>query len=54
MPDELLELTNLVGPESYVKERLGVYRDAGVTMLNITPVGPSPTDIVGKLKEWTA
>ncbi len=54
VPDELLELTNLVGPESYIKERLGVYRDAGVTMLNITPVGPSPTDIVGKLKEWTA
>ena len=53
VPAELLELTSLVGPESYIKERLAAFREAGVTMLNITPVGPSPTDIVEKLKTWT-
>jgi F420-dependent oxidoreductase-like protein len=53
VPAELLELTSLVGPEGYIKERLAAYREAGVTMLNITPVGPSPTDIVEKLKAWS-
>jgi F420-dependent oxidoreductase-like protein len=54
VPAELLELTSLVGPEGYVKERLAAYREAGVTMLNVTPVGPSPTDIIEKLKAWSA
>jgi F420-dependent oxidoreductase-like protein len=53
VPAELLELTSLVGPESYIKERLAAFEEAGVTMLNITPVGPSPTDIVEKLRAWT-
>jgi F420-dependent oxidoreductase-like protein len=53
VPAELLELTSLVGPEGYIKERLAAYREAGVTMLNITPVGPSPA-IVEKLKAWSA
>jgi F420-dependent oxidoreductase-like protein len=54
VPAELLELTSLVGPEGYIKERLAAFREAGVTMLNITPVGPSPTDTVEKLKAWSA
>lgn len=54
VPAELLELTSLVGPEGYIKERLAAFREAGVTMLNITPAGPSPTDIVEKLKAWSA
>jgi F420-dependent oxidoreductase-like protein len=53
VPAELLELTSLVGPEGYIKERLAAFREAGVTMLNITPVGPNPTDIVEKLKAWS-
>ncbi len=54
VPAELLELTNLVGPESYVKERLAAFREAGVTVLNITPLGPDPTRTVEQLKTWTA
>jgi F420-dependent oxidoreductase-like protein len=54
VPAELLELINLVGPESYLKERLAAFREAGVTVLNITPLGPNPTEIVEKLKTWTA
>jgi hypothetical protein len=54
IPDELLELTNLVGPESYIKERLAAYTEAGVTVLNMTPVGPDPAEIVGKVKGWVS
>jgi Luciferase-like monooxygenase len=53
VPLELLELTNLIGPEGYIKERLAAYADAGVTMLNVSPVGPNPTDTIEKLKSWT-
>jgi F420-dependent oxidoreductase-like protein len=54
VPAELLEHMSLVGPESYIKERVAAYREAGVTALGITPVGPNPTDIVEKLKAWSA
>ncbi len=54
IPDELLELTNLVGPESYVKERVAAYREAGVTVLNAMPVGPGAPATIGRLKELIA
>jgi F420-dependent oxidoreductase-like protein len=54
VPAELLELTNLVGPESYVKQRIAAFKDAGVTVLNVTPVGPKPTETVETLKSWIA
>ena len=37
IPTEWLEAANLVGPESYVKERIAAFKEAGVTDLNITP-----------------
>lgn len=54
LPDELVELTNLVGPEAWVRDRLAAYREAGVTVLNITPVGPDPLGDVRRLKELAA
>jgi F420-dependent oxidoreductase-like protein len=51
VPDELLEKTSLIGPEGYIKDRLAAYRDAGVTVLNITPVGADPMGTVARLKE---
>ena len=54
VPEELLELINLVGPESFVKERIAAFREAGVTVLNVTPVGPDPIGTIEKLKAWTA
>ena len=54
MPAELLEKTSLVGPEGYIKERLAAYREAGVSVLNIMPIGPDPAEIVEKLKAWSA
>ncbi|GAA1748077.1 LLM class F420-dependent oxidoreductase [Streptomonospora arabica] len=50
VPDEFVELTNLVGPESYVRERVAAFRAAGVTHLNVTPVGDDPVALVEKLR----
>ncbi|MBV2362352.1 LLM class F420-dependent oxidoreductase [Streptomonospora nanhaiensis] len=52
VPDEFVELTNLVGPESYVRERVAAFRAAGVTHLNVTPVGDDPVRLVEKLHSW--
>ncbi|HLN42870.1 MAG TPA: LLM class F420-dependent oxidoreductase [Acidimicrobiales bacterium] len=52
VPDELLELTSLVGPPGYVQERVAAYREAGVSVLNVTPVGPDPLATLEQLKEW--
>ena len=54
VPTELLELGNLVGPESYVKERIAAFREAGVTSLQITPVADDPATLVAQLKEWVS
>jgi len=54
VPVELLEMCNLVGPESYVKERITAFKEAGVTSLQVTPVDDDPAGLVGRLKEWVA
>jgi F420-dependent oxidoreductase-like protein len=41
VPAELVEKTSLIGPHGYVKERLAVYQEAGVTTLNVTSVAPT-------------
>ncbi len=38
VPAELLELTSLIGSEAYIRDRLAVYREAGVTTVNVTPL----------------
>jgi F420-dependent oxidoreductase-like protein len=52
VPLDLLELGNLVGPASYVKERIAAFQASGVTNLNITPVAENPAELVGQIKEW--
>ena len=54
VPIELLEMCNLVGPASYVRERIAAFRESGVTSLKITPVAQDPAALVRALKEWTA
>ena len=54
VPADFLQLTNLCGPEGFVKERLAAFAEAGVTVLNIVPVGEKPLEIIEKVKEWTA
>jgi F420-dependent oxidoreductase-like protein len=51
IPLEFLEATNLVGPESYVKERIAAYRESGVTNLQITPAADDPVALIAKMKE---
>ena len=50
VPRALLAGTNLVGPESYVAERIAAYREAGVTHLSVNPVGPDPVKTVETLR----
>ena len=52
VPAELLEETSLIGPAGYVQERIAAYAEAGVTVLNVTPVGPDPLATLTQLREW--
>ena len=54
VPDELLSLTNLCGPEGFIKDRIAAFREAGVTVLNVTPFGPDPVQLTEQLKDWTS
>lgn len=38
LPAELIDITTLAGPREHVKERLAVYRDAGVGTLIVSPI----------------
>jgi F420-dependent oxidoreductase-like protein len=51
LPGEWLELANLVGPKSYVKERVGAFKEAGVTVLSVNPVGPDAVKQIEILRE---
>ena len=42
VPMEWIEASNLVGPASYVQERIAAFDEAGVTHLSIVPVGDDP------------
>jgi F420-dependent oxidoreductase-like protein len=56
VPQEFLELTSLVGPRSWVAERIAAMREAGVTHLQVTPVPTGPqtaADLVTEVKELT-
>jgi F420-dependent oxidoreductase-like protein len=52
VPADLLEATTLCGPEAYLKERIAALAEAGVTHLNVTPVGSDPVAMVEKLRSW--
>ncbi|MEU6195763.1 LLM class F420-dependent oxidoreductase [Streptomyces sp. NPDC047061] len=52
VPDEFCELISLCGPEGYVRDRIAAFREAGVTMLEIAPVGPDPARLVETVKNW--
>jgi F420-dependent oxidoreductase-like protein len=54
VPADWLEAANMVGPASYVAERIEAFREAGVTTLSITPVGEDPAAIVAQVKEMVS
>ncbi len=51
VPRDFLERSSLVGPAGYVKERLGAWKEAGVSVLNVNLVGPDPVATMGTLRE---
>jgi F420-dependent oxidoreductase-like protein len=51
LPGEWLELANLVGPRSYIRERVGAFKEAGVTVLSVNPVGPDPVRTLETLRD---
>jgi F420-dependent oxidoreductase-like protein len=51
VPLELLELGNLVGPASYVKERIAAFAEAGVTNLQVLPASDDPPATIRQLRE---
>ena len=57
VPEELLRSMSLVGPRSYVAERLQAFADAGVTTMNVTPLAGTAAErvaLVGAVKELAA
>jgi F420-dependent oxidoreductase-like protein len=54
VPLEWLEAGNLVGPESYVKERIAAFREAGVTNLQLMPATDDPAATIAQVKEWVS
>jgi len=51
VPADLLELGNLVGPASYVKERIAAFAEAGVTNLQVMPASDDPAATIRQLRE---
>ncbi|MFJ9562617.1 LLM class F420-dependent oxidoreductase [Streptomyces fuscichromogenes] len=52
VPDEFCELISLCGPEGYVRDRIAAFREAGVTMLDVAPVGPDRARLVETVRNW--
>ena len=52
VPTELVEATTLCGPEGYIRERIAAHKEAGVTVMNLTPVATDIPVLVGQLKQW--
>jgi F420-dependent oxidoreductase-like protein len=54
LPDDFIDKVALIGPASYVKERIDVLRAAGVTHLHVSPVTSDAPKLLGQVKEWIA
>lgn len=54
VPHEFLLHTHLVGDEPFVRSRLEAWAAAGVTDLNVMPVGGDPVRVVEQVKGWAA
>ena len=44
----------MIGPAAYVKERIGAFKAAGVTVLDVQPIGPDPIGDVARVRDWLA
>ena len=50
IPDELVDMVSLCGPRDHVRERIAVFRDAGVGSLLITPMAFSVEDRLAQVR----
>jgi hypothetical protein len=50
IPERLIDMVSLCGPSDVVKERLAVYRDAGVGTLGVTPVAFTKEERLSQLR----
>lgn len=54
VPAALVEGMSLVGDAGFVKDRVAAYREAGVTILNVQPIGPNGIRDVETVAGWIA
>jgi F420-dependent oxidoreductase-like protein len=52
LPDEYIEKVSLIGPPSFVKERIAALDEAGVTHLHVNPVSADAPKVLAQVKEW--
>ncbi|MDQ2648789.1 MAG: LLM class F420-dependent oxidoreductase [Actinomycetota bacterium] len=52
VPAELVAGLSLIGSERYVRDRVEAFRESGVTILNVDPVGPNGLRDVETLANW--
>ncbi|GAA5111773.1 LLM class F420-dependent oxidoreductase [Pseudonocardia adelaidensis] len=52
LPDDFIDKVTLIGPPSYVRERIDVLRGAGVTHLHVSPVSADVPSLLTRVKEW--
>ena len=52
VPAELVEGISLIGDEGFVRDRIAAYRDSGVTILNVQPVGPNAAKDIETVARW--
>ncbi len=50
LPDELIDLVTLCGPKEHVRDRLAVYREAGVGTLMVTPMAWTAEERLSQLR----
>jgi F420-dependent oxidoreductase-like protein len=54
VPAALIDSLSLIGSEGYVKDRIAAFKAAGVTLLDLQPIGPDPLGDVAKVKNWVS
>jgi hypothetical protein len=51
LSDELIDMVTLCGPAEHVRERLAVYRDAGVGTLGVSPMAFTREERLDQLRK---
>jgi F420-dependent oxidoreductase-like protein len=52
VPEELIKNISLVGDPGFVRDRIEAYRDAGVTVLTVDPIGPNGLADIESISHW--